>query len=127
VNVERERGPITTRELRAAWTGARFRRCGDASADAVYLHIRVEADGSVRIERGLVDDHVTPELECVVEVVTTARFGPQTEPTYARLTIYFRPRGPSQRVAAAVPDGRSLRRPSRRARWLLGPRATRAH
>ena len=115
VRVEHERGPISVRELRAAWSARRFRRCQEEAHDAIaHLHVRIEPDGSVVIEHGLVNDFVTPELRCVVDVLTSARFGPQTEPTHAGVTIYFRPMGPGTRVSVRWPGSRPPRARPRR-------------
>ncbi|MBX3270445.1 MAG: hypothetical protein KF729_09305 [Sandaracinaceae bacterium] len=91
VQVTHERGPIMARTLELAWPGRAFARCqAETSDDVVHLHVRVEADATVVIEHGLLGAP-TPAERCVVEVITAARFPPQTEPTQAHVTVYLRP------------------------------------
>jgi len=90
VQVVHERGPIAVRALRHAWRPARFTACAEETPDpVVHLHVRVEPDGSVVIEHGLREDLVPPSLRCVVDVLTSARFTPETEATHAHVTIRF--------------------------------------
>lgn len=99
VRVEHVRGPIGVRELRGAWTGRTFRRCLGQAA-VVSVPVRVELDGSVRVEDEVTDDSASPQRTCVFEVLANARFSPQTEPTFARVTVDFSPSGFQPRSAA---------------------------
>ena len=94
VHVEHVRGPIHVAELRRAWSSRRFARCeGELHSDHAHLHVRVDPDASVHVERERPGEPLPPELACVVDVLRGARFHPQTETTLAYVTVFFRTEG----------------------------------
>jgi hypothetical protein len=87
-----ERGPLPARVLERAWPGRAFARCeADAVEDVVHLHVRIDPDTTVSIEHGILEGELGPAERCVIEVLLAARFPPQTEPTHAAVTVFFRP------------------------------------
>lgn len=106
VYVEHLRGPIQIRELRRAWRPRRFRRCQrELHADAEHLQVRIDPDASIHVDTGRPTPTIPPDLECVVEVIRTARFSPQTEATEAYVSVFFGPDGspdpPGRRISRA--------------------------
>jgi len=92
VMITLERGPLPARVLERAWPGRAFARCeAEAVEDVVHLHVRIDPVGAVAIEHGLLEGDLGPSERCVIEILVAERFPPQTEPTHAAVTVFFRP------------------------------------
>lgn len=91
VHVVHLRGPIQVQELRRAWTARSFRRCADElHADVAHVHVEIRRAGAVHVRPERPGEPLPPEHECVANVIRAARFAPQTEPTEAYVTVFFR-------------------------------------